>query len=155
MNILALKRFAVEHSDLNDYKPHVVDNTGKRVAVIGGGPAGLSCAYYLAVMGHKVTIFEQRHHLGGMLRYGIPSYRLPRERLQAEIDWILSAGIDVELDHSVNGEELARLRDEFDAVYLPLAPTAIRSSAFRAKGRPAWSRPSRCCVPSATTNCPT
>ena len=120
MNILALKRFAVEHSDLNDHKPHVVDNTGKRVAVIGGGPAGLSCAYYLAVMGHKVTIFEQRHHLGGMLRYGIPSYRLPRERLQAEIDWILSAGIDVELDHSVNGEELARLRDEFDAAYLAI-----------------------------------
>lgn len=120
MNILALKRFAVEHSDLNDYKPSVADNAGKRVAVIGGGPAGLSCAYYLAVMGHKVTIFEQRHHLGGMLRYGIPSYRLPRERLQAEIDWILSAGIDVELDHSVNGEELARLRDEFDAVYLAI-----------------------------------
>lgn len=120
MNILALKRFAVEHSDLNDHKPHVVDNTGKRIAVIGGGPAGLSCAYYLAVMGHKVTIFEQRHHLGGMLRYGIPSYRLPRERLQAEIDWILSAGIDVELDHSVNGEELVRLRDEFDAVYLAI-----------------------------------
>lgn len=120
MNILALKRFAVEHSDLNDYKPSVADNTGKRIAVIGGGPSGLSCAYYLAVMGHKVTIFEQRHHLGGMLRYGIPSYRLPRERLQAEIDWILSAGIDVELDHSVNGEELARLRDEFDAVYLAI-----------------------------------
>ena len=120
MNILALKRFAVEHSDLNDHKPHVVDNTGKRIAVIGGGPAGLSCAYYLAVMGHKVTIFEQRHHLGGMLRYGIPSYRLPRERLQAEIDWILSAGIDVELDHSVNGEELVRLHDEFDAVYLAI-----------------------------------
>ena len=120
MNILALKRFAVEHSDLNDYKPTVADSTGKRIAVIGGGPAGLSCAYYLTVMGHKVTIFEQRHHLGGMLRYGIPSYRLPRERLQAEIDWILSAGIDVELDHSVNGEELARLRDEFDAAYLAI-----------------------------------
>lgn len=120
MNILALKRFAVEHSDLNDYKPSVADSTGKRIAVIGGGPAGLSCAYYLTVMGHKVTVFEQRHHLGGMLRYGIPSYRLPRERLQAEIDWILSADIDVELDHSVNGEELARLRDEFDAVYLAI-----------------------------------
>ena len=103
---MPLKRFAVEHSDLNDYKPSVVDNTGKRIAVIGGGPAGLSCAYYPAVMGHKVTIFEQRHHLGGMLRYGIPSYRLPRERLQAEIDWILSAGIDVELDHPSTARSL-------------------------------------------------
>ena len=136
MNILALKRFAVEHSDLNDHKPHVVDNTGKRVAVIGGGPAGLSCAYYLAVMGHKVTIFEQRHHLGGMLRYGIPSYRLPRERLQAEIDWILSAGIDVELDHSVNGEELACLRDEFDAVYLAIGAHSDKKLGLPGEGAP-------------------
>lgn len=136
MNILALKRFAVEHSDLNDHKPHVVDDTGKRVAVIGGGPAGLSCAYYLAVMGHKVTIFDQRHHLGGMLRYGIPSYRLPRERLQAEIDWILSAGIDVELDHSVNGEELARLRDEFDAVYLAIGAHSDKKLGLPGEGAP-------------------
>ena len=131
MNILALKRFAVEHSDLNDHKPHVVDNTGKRVAVIGGGPAGLSCAYYLAVMGHKVTIFEQRRRLGGMLRYGIPSYRLPRERLQAEIDWILSAGIDVELDHSVNGEELARLRDaNGQPIYTPSVAAGNPASLY-------------------------
>lgn len=136
MNILALKRFAVEHSDLNDYKPSVADNTGKRVAVIGGGPAGLSCAYYLAVMGHKVTIFEQRHHLGGMLRYGIPSYRLPRERLQAEIDWILSAGIDVELDHSANGEELARLRDEFDAVYLAIGAHSDKKLGLSGENAP-------------------
>ena len=134
MNILALKRFAVEHSDLNDYRPSVADSTGKRIAVIGGGPAGLSCAYYLAVMGHKVTIFEQRHHLGGMLRYGIPSYRLPRERLQAEIDWILSAGIDVELDHSVNGEELARLRDEFDAVYLAIGAHSDKKLGLPGEG---------------------
>lgn len=123
--------------------------------MIGGGPAGLSCAYYLAVMGHKVTIFEQRHHLGGMLRYGIPSYRLPRERLQAEIDWILSAGIDVELDHSVNGEELARLRDEFDAVYLAIGAHSDKKLGLPAKRRPALSRPSRCCAPSVMTNCPT
>ena len=120
MNILALKRFATERIDLGDHRPWIAEATGKRVAVIGGGPAGLSCAYYLAIMGHKVTIFEQRHHLGGMLRYGIPSYRLPRERLQEEIDWILACGIDVELDHSIDGEELGRLRRDYDAVYLAI-----------------------------------
>lgn len=106
-------------------------------------------------MGHKVTIFEQRHHLGGMLRYGIPSYRLPRERLQAEIDWILSAGIDVELDHSVSGEELAVCATSSMPSTWPSVPTVTRSSAFRVKRRPAWNRPSRCCAPSAMTSCPT
>ena len=120
MNILALKRFATEQIDLNDHRPWIAEPTGKRIAVIGGGPAGLSCAYYLAIMGHKVTIFEQRHHLGGMLRYGIPSYRLPRERLQEEIDWILACGIDVKLDYSIDGDELGRLRREYDAVYLAI-----------------------------------
>ena len=119
INIRGLKRYAVDNAG-DVPQPECAPSTGKTVAVIGGGPSGLSCAYYLALMGHKVTVFEEREKLGGMLRYGIPSYRLPRERLQAEIDWILSAGIDVELDHSVNGEELARLRDEFDAVYLAI-----------------------------------
>ena len=121
MNILALKRFAVEHSDLNDHKPHVVDNTGKRVSVIGGGPAGLSCAYYLAVMGHKVTIFEQRHHLGGMLRYGIPSYRFPRHLLDAEIESILSLGIEAHTDVTV-GVDLwvEELQKEYDCLYIAI-----------------------------------
>ena len=121
MNILALKRFAVEHSELNDHKPHVVDNTGKRVAVIGGGPAGLSCAYYLAVMGHKVTIFEQRHHLGGMLRYGIPSYRFPREKLDAEIDSILSLGIEVRTNVRIGRDIwLEELEKQFDCIYIAI-----------------------------------
>lgn len=90
-----------------------------------------------------------------MLRYGIPSYRLPRERLQAEVDWILSAGIDVELDHSVNGEELACLRGEFDAVYLAIGAHSDKKLGLPGEGAPALSRPSRCCVLSAMTSCPT
>lgn len=75
--------------------PACNEPTGKKVAIIGGGPGGLSAAYYLALMGHKVTIFEQRKQLGGMLRYGIPNYRLPRKKLDAEINSILSTGIEV------------------------------------------------------------
>lgn len=117
LNILALKRFAAEHME-ETYTPECSPATGKKVAVIGGGPAGLSCAYYLATMGHSVKIFEARKHLGGMLRYGIPNYRLPRERLQSEIDWLLSAGIEVELEHPVLGEELQELRKTYDSVFV-------------------------------------
>lgn len=122
MNIRGLKRYAVDHAD--DYTPVHQPATGKRVAVIGGGPAGLSCAYYLTLMGHKVTIFEQRQHLGGMLRYGIPNYRLPREDLDREIQWILDQGIEVELNHSVDGEEMCALRKDYDAVYLAIGAHA-------------------------------
>ncbi|MBQ9058892.1 MAG: FAD-dependent oxidoreductase [Atopobiaceae bacterium] len=117
MNIRGLKRYATEHME-SDYTPHHEPATGKRVAVIGGGPAGLSAAYYLALMGHSPKIFEARKHLGGMLRYGIPAYRLPRERLDEEINWLIKQGIEVELEHKV--EDLASLRSEFDAVYLAI-----------------------------------
>ncbi len=135
MNIRGLKRYAVDHA--GDYRPLIKPATGKRVAVIGGGPAGISCAYYLTLMGHKVKIFEQRAHLGGMLRYGIPNYRLPREQLDSEIHSILDCGIDVELDHSVDGDEI-RLRSEYDAVYLAIGAHAdkkTRPSGRERRGR--------------------
>jgi NADPH-dependent glutamate synthase beta subunit-like oxidoreductase len=69
-------------------------DTDKKVAVIGGGPAGLTCAYFLRRLGHQVTIFEMMPKLGGMVRYGIPEYRLPKEVLQWEIDGILNLGIE-------------------------------------------------------------
>ena len=69
-------------------------DTGKKVAVIGGGPAGLSCAYFLRRLGHDVTIFDAMPKLGGMIRYGIPEYRLPKEVLAWEIDGILNLGIE-------------------------------------------------------------
>ena len=78
VNIRGIKRFAVDQvpADQVAPPPHSVD-TARNIAVVGGGPSGLTCAYFLALMGHRVTVFEARSQLGGMLRYGIPAYRLP------------------------------------------------------------------------------
>ncbi len=118
VNIRGLKRFAVDNAK-NVPVPKRMPDTGKRVAIIGGGPSGLTAAYYLSLMGHSVKIFEKREQLGGMLRYGIPSYRLPRERLQEDIDAILSTGVEVELNYDMSSEEDANIiRNEFDALYI-------------------------------------
>ena len=123
INIRGLKRYAVDHAGVVP-NPPCAPATGKTVAIVGGGPSGLSCAYYLALMGHKVTIFEECSKLGGMLRYGIPNYRFPRERLQEDIDTILSTGVEVKLNTRVgNGEgEISynKLHEEYDAVYIAI-----------------------------------
>ena len=121
LNIRALKRFAVDNCADVVPIPEKMDETGKRVAIIGGGPSGLTAAYYLSLMGHKTKVFERRAQLGGMLRYGIPGYRLPRERLDWDINSILSAGVDVELNADINTEEaVEKLMEEFDAVYVAI-----------------------------------
>ncbi|MBR3719846.1 MAG: FAD-dependent oxidoreductase, partial [Firmicutes bacterium] len=120
VNIRGIKRFAADHIS-NDYVPALAEPTGKKVAVIGGGPGGLSAAYYLAIMGHEVTVFEQRAKLGGMLRYGIPSYRLPRERLDDEIRHILSTGIKVETNTSIGKDmPISKIQKKFDAIYIAI-----------------------------------
>lgn len=94
--------------------------TGKKVAVIGSGPAGLTAAADLAKLGHKVTIFETLHTAGGVLMYGIPEFRLPKKVVQSEIDYVKSLGVDIQLD-SVMGKlaTVDELLDEgFDAVFL-------------------------------------
>lgn len=124
INIRALKRYAVDKAGQVPV-PDNVESTGKKVAVIGGGPGGLSAAYFLALMGHEVEVFEKRAHLGGMLRYGIPSYRLPRERLQEDIDAILSTGVKVNLNVEVGKDyTIKELRKDFDSVYISIGAQA-------------------------------
>ena len=123
INIRGIKRVAV---DMAGYVPAPAcpTSTGKRIAIIGGGPSGLSAAYYLQLMGHQTTVFEKRKKLGGMLLYGIPSYRLPRERLQDDINVILETGVEVRLETSVGNDpgqlSLDELRKEYDAIYIAI-----------------------------------
>ena len=120
INIRGLKRYAVDTAG-DVPQPKCAPATGKKVAVVGGGPGGLSCAYYLALMGHKVTIFEQFKQLGGMLRYGIPSYRFPRELLDREINSILSLGIEVRTETEVGKDiSFANLDANYDCIYIAI-----------------------------------
>ncbi|MBQ6230492.1 MAG: FAD-dependent oxidoreductase [Eubacterium sp.] len=121
INIRALKKYAVEQAAA-DTVPTPAPNvkTGKRIAVIGAGPSGMTCAYYLSLMGHEVEIFEEHEKGGGMLRYGIPEYRLPKEQLDRDIKAILSAG-DIKIHYNTKvGRDISftELRDGYDAVYI-------------------------------------
>ncbi len=128
VNIRGMKRFAVDNCSETVSVPEKMDDTGKRVAIIGGGPSGLTAAYFLAIMGHKPTIFEKRSQLGGMLRYGIPNYRLPRERLQWDIDAILSAGVEVKTDYDADREQsMKELIADYDAVYISIGAHTHKS----------------------------
>lgn len=123
INIRGLKKFAVDMVNARDVVPPEANvKTGKKIAVIGGGPSGLSAAYFLALMGHKVVIFEEHEKLGGMLRYGIPEYRLPKEKLQDDIEAIMKAG-DIEVKYNTKvGRDIQfdEIRSNYDAVYLGL-----------------------------------
>jgi len=124
VNIRALKRFAVEHAG-EVPPPPSAPATGKKVAIVGAGPSGLTAAYYLSLMGHAVTVFERREAAGGMLRYGIPTYRLPDDDLDKEIDVILATGavlktgIEIGKDITIEG-----LRQEYDSIYISIGAHA-------------------------------
>lgn len=120
INIRGLKRAAVDYAE-NIPAPVCSESTGKRVAIIGGGPSGLSAAYYLQMMGHQVTVYEAKPRLGGMLRYGIPSYRFPREKLQEDIDAILELGVEVKRNTMVGRDvTIQALILQYDAVYIAI-----------------------------------
>lgn len=123
INIRGLKKFAVDECNAREVKtPKANVKTGKKIAIVGGGPSGLTCAYFLSLMGHKAVVFEEHKKLGGMLRYGIPEYRLPKEKLDDDIEAILKSG-DIEVKFGVKvGRDIQvqELRKDFDAVYLGL-----------------------------------
>ena len=134
INIAQLKAFAAD-IDLNadSYIPECQEPSGKKVAVIGGGPAGLTAAYYLTIMGHEVTVYDMMEKMGGMLRYGIPQYRLPKEVLDKEIALIEKTGVKM-----VNNVKLGKdftiesLKAENDAVIVAVG--AWQSSSMRTPG---------------------
>ncbi len=111
--------------------------TGKTVAVIGGGPAGLAATYFLRRKGHAVTLFEAHDHLGGMMRYGIPNYRTPRDKLDVEINRILTMGVEVRLNTRIGQDiSVADLEARYDAVFW-----AIGAQKGRGLPVPGWDAP--------------
>jgi len=118
--ICALKRFIAEQDATQwQAKTKKASPSGKKVAIVGSGPAGLTAAYYLAKLGHSVTVFEALPQPGGMMRVGIPRYRLPKEVLDSEIEGIKSVGVEIKTDSKV--ESLDSLKQQsFNAVFLAL-----------------------------------
>ena len=121
ISIQWLKRFVADNDMMGEeaFIPECAPATGKRVAVIGGGPMGLSAAYFLRQKGHDVTIFESMPKAGGMLRYGIPEYRLPKEVLDEEILTIEKMGVEIITDTKIGADiPFETVREDFDAVLL-------------------------------------
>ncbi|GAB1218915.1 hypothetical protein ENUP19_0009G0021 [Entamoeba nuttalli] len=116
LEIMELKRSAITYSTEEDIKVDIAPDTGKKVAVVGSGPAGLAAAYFLRLKGHKVVVYEQKHKLGGMMILCIPPYRLPRDKLDEDIDRIKRLGIEFRTNAKV--DDITTLKKEYDAVFV-------------------------------------
>ena len=118
--INALERFAAEYAPESPPIKKIKEDSGKKVAIVGSGPAGLTAAYHLARMGHFVQVFEAGEKPGGLLRYGIPDYRLPKEILDAEIDDIRSLGVKISCRKRIGNDVQWTALKKYDAVFLGL-----------------------------------
>ncbi len=131
VSICALKRFAADNNA--DFVPECEADNGKSVAVVGAGPTGLSCAYFLRLKGYNVTIFEAQKKGGGMLRYGIPEYRLPKDVLQKEIDNIEKMGVEIQYNKRLGADfNIESLKADYDAVFVAIG--AWSASALGCQG---------------------
>ena len=129
VGINSVEHFLGEFAIKNNLQfPKPEKQTGKKIAVLGDGPAGLSVAYQLAKNGHSVTVFDDHEFLGGMMRYGIPGYRTPRDVLDAEIQRILNLGVEVRLKTKVGVDiPMEQIHKDFDAVFLGLGAQGGRA----------------------------
>jgi NADH-quinone oxidoreductase subunit F len=135
LNIPKIKRFAADMAQRKGFTIQLEKGAPKeeKIAVIGGGPGGLAAAYSLALMGYRPTIFEELPELGGMLRYGIPPYRLPRDILDQEIEFLLSVGIDARTNTRIGRDiTLEKLQEEYDATFVAVG--AHKSLPMRISG---------------------
>ena len=128
-----LKRFIVDQVDRKDYKRILNEQIGHsdfKVAIIGAGPGGLSAAYYLRQQGHAVTVYEAQASAGGMLRYGVPSYRLPDAELDKDIDHIVSLGVEMKYNTQIGKDiPFEKLLEDYDAVFMSTGlsvPSSLR-----------------------------
>src|SRR5262249_30211475 len=119
VGINSVERFLGDEAIRNGWAmPVQAEPTGKRVLAVGAGPSGLSAAYHLALLGHDVTVKDSAPAPGGMMRYGIPTYRLPRDVLDAEIDRIAGLGVKFECDTRVSDVRREMEDGGFDALFL-------------------------------------
>ncbi len=130
-----VKRFVADLDMAKEtpWLPRVAEPSGKRIAIIGAGPSGLSAAYYSAIKGHAVTVFERQSYAGGMMRFGIPEYRLPKATLDKEINVIKSLGVKLQTGKALGVHlRLEDLRKDFDSVYLAIG--SWRATALHIEG---------------------
>ncbi len=131
VNIRSLERFLSDYGKVNLAAGVPIHSKKEKIAVVGSGPAGLSAGYHLAREGYRVTLFEARSKLGGMLRYGIPPYRLPIKVLDRDIRRVLSLGIEVQLGVKIGEDMDWGALDSFDALFFSPGLQSGRSLPFR------------------------